>query len=64
MTVSVQYRLGVESGTSLGDGDKWPSGESCVTFWLGCCLSLVCLFVEELEDASSGRGELGDEGSF
>jgi hypothetical protein len=25
---------------------------------------LVSLFVEELDDASSGRGELGDEGSF
>ena len=27
-------------------------------------LSIPRLFVEELEDASSVRGELGDEGSF
>ena len=27
-------------------------------------IPLLFLFVEELEDASSGRGQLGDEGSF
>ena len=66
MAISVQYRRGVESDTSRGDGDKWPAGESCFTFWLKYWLSVfsLYLFVDELEDASSERGELSDEGSF
>jgi hypothetical protein len=65
MHIGVQYRLGA-AGTGPGEGDKWLTRESCFTFWLSYWLS-VCslyLFVDELEDASSERGELGDEGSF
>ena len=54
MTVSVQYRLEpIRHQSRLGR--KWPTGE----LFLAKVLS-----VKELEDASSERGELGDEGSF
>jgi hypothetical protein len=61
MTVSVQYRLGAESDTGLGEARATNSQRERAQ---GVVYPLVSLFVEELDDASSGRGELSDEGSF
>ena len=51
MTVSVQYRLGAESGTSLGEARATNGQRESAE---GVVYPFVSLFVEELEDASSG----------
>jgi len=61
MTVRVQYKLGAESGTSLGEARATNGQRESAE---GVVYPFVSLFVEALEDASSGRGELGDESSF
>ena len=61
MTVSIQYRLGAES-PDPGEGANGQHKRVFLT--AGLPIPFLSLAVEELEDASSEKGELGNEGCF